>query len=193
MARARDIGYWRSLWSFIGSYRRRKRGIHFLSFRLLIVEDARFSFYKRSVAVVVVTELKIKVLSNGTYCLVISLMTSWAAHPPENTETEITEIIRHQNVFKINGSAFVTLRNAEKKVKGTEEEGDWWYLSLTCDMQLTNKCRNGMQLSRTIATHFMKIIVFGKTTPLATQVIQKTRETSLLLRWNCQIVINKST
>ena len=38
--------------------------------------------YKRSVAVVVVTELKMKVLSNGTYCLVMSLITSWAAHPP---------------------------------------------------------------------------------------------------------------
>jgi hypothetical protein len=45
--------------------------------------------YKRSVAVVVVTELKIKVLSNGTYCLEMSLITSWAAHPPVFTEEEI--------------------------------------------------------------------------------------------------------
>jgi hypothetical protein len=45
--------------------------------------------YKRSVAVVVVTELKIKVLSNGTYCLEMSLITSWAAHPPVFTEEKI--------------------------------------------------------------------------------------------------------
>lgn len=43
-------------------------------------------FYKRRVAVVIVTELKIKVLSSGTYCFVISLIASCAAQPPTKKE-----------------------------------------------------------------------------------------------------------
>jgi hypothetical protein len=56
--------------------------------------------YKRSVAVVVVTELKIKVLSNGTYCLVMSLITSWAAHPPVFTEEQIIKANDATNQIK---------------------------------------------------------------------------------------------
>lgn len=67
--------------------KRLQKGFIFLFPRLLFVDGLGFPFYKRSVAVVLVTELKIKVLSSGTYCFVMSLMTSWAAHPPIKAAT----------------------------------------------------------------------------------------------------------
>lgn len=52
--------------------------------------------YNRRVAVVPVTALNIKVLSTGTYCFVISLMTSWAAQPPVLITKDT--FVRHKNV-----------------------------------------------------------------------------------------------
>jgi hypothetical protein len=38
-----------------------------------------------------------------------------------------------------------------------------------------------MQFGCTIATHFVKIVVLGKATTLATKIVEKTREAALLL------------
>lgn len=143
--------------------REKKTGHTFLFPRLLFVDGLGFPFYKRSVAVVLVTELKIKVLSSGTYCFVMSLMTSWAAHPPEKYHETHNRMLRHQKVKREAPAASWT-----KKGKGHRKRR---LLVFGSDKRLTNKSRNGMQLGRTVATHFMKIVVFGKTTALATQVV----------------------
>lgn len=151
-------------------------------------------FYKRSVAVVAVTELNMKVLSSGTYCLVISLMTSWAAQPPA-IETAIEERKnRETNVMTLNKAK----RYASSCCHASRLYAwmrDRVVLARTCNWMsipfdvLTDERSNGMQFSRTVATHFMKVVVLRDTAALTTQVVQKSREASLSSRDN-NIVIN---
>jgi len=47
-----------------------------------------------------------------------------------------------------------------------------------------------MQLGCTVATHLVKIVVLGKTTALATKIVEKAREAALLLRQISQIRVD---